>query len=139
MPDEFKERMKAELTEADADADGLLNEDEQKALEEIQRANRLNRMFDQLKNDEGQYDLSKLEEARMFPPMKEAISGADADADGFLSEEELAAAKEAVAEARANGPGPGMGGGPGGPGMGGPGGPGRPGMGGPGGPAPEEK
>lgn len=128
MPEEFKTSMKENMTEADADADGLLNDEEQAKLREIQNAKRLERTFDSLKNDEGKYDLAKLEEARMFPAMKETIKGADAD--GFLNDEELQAAKTAVAEAMAKGPGMG-----GGRGMG-PGGPrpeGGPGM-GPGGP-----
>ncbi|MGN1064088.1 MAG: hypothetical protein ACI4QC_01640, partial [Thermoguttaceae bacterium] len=107
---------------------------EQQAYGEKRRADMMNRMFDSLKNDEGKYDLAKLEEARMFPPAKEAARNADADGDGFLNDEELQAAKDAVAEQMAQGPGMR---GPGGPG-GGPGGPGRPGPGGPEGPAPQE-
>ena len=135
MPAEFKDQMKADLTAADADADGLLNEEEQQAYEDVRRARMLDRAFDALKNDEGAYDLSKLEGARMFPAVKEAAAEADADGDGFLNAEELDAAKALAAEKTANAPGPGgPGGGPGGPGMGGPGGPGMGGPGGPGGP-----
>lgn len=93
MPAEFKDQMKADLTAADADADGLLNEEEQQAYEDARRARMLDRAFEALKNDEGAYDLSKLEGARIFPAVKEAAAEADADGDGFLNAEELAAAK----------------------------------------------
>ena len=82
----------------------------------------LDRAFEALKNDEGAYDLSKLEGARIFPAVKEAAAEADADGDGFLNAEELDAAKALAAEKTANAPVPavlaepcdGMGG-PGGP------------------------
>jgi len=110
MPDEMKETFQ----KADTDGDGLLNEEELKVLEEKMREmrNPLNR----LKNEEGKIDLSKLADARMPEPMKEAIKKADADADGFLSEEEVKAFQDSMPK------GPGMGG-PGGPRMGGSGGP----------------
>jgi len=126
MPDDFKTAMK----EADADGDGLLNEEEQKAFGEKMREMR--DPLNQLKNEEGKFDLSKLADAKMRDQTKEAVQKADADGDGFLSEEEVKAFRDSMPR------GPGMGG-PGGPGMGGPGGPGMggpggPGMGGPGGP-----
>ncbi len=99
MPDQMKEA----LQQADADGDGLLNDEEREAAEVKMREMR--NPLNQLKNEEGKIDLSKLADARMPDPMKEAIQKADADADGFLSEEEVKAFLESMPR------GPRMGGG----------------------------
>ena len=99
MPDQMKEA----LQQADADGDGLLNDEEREAAEAKMREMR--NPLNQLKNEEGKIDLSKLADSRMPDPMKEAIQKADADADGFLSEEEVKAFQESMPR------GPRMGGG----------------------------
>ena len=113
IPDQFKESLKENLTKADANGDGILSDEEEAELQKFQREAMRARMFDGLKNDDGQYDLAKLSD-RMPDPMKDAIRGADADGDGLLNEEELQAAKDALDKLPPPEP---RGGGPGGPGM----------------------
>ena len=166
MPEEILDEMRTDMKAADADGDGLVNEEEMEILDGITSERRLNRFLDFIKAEDGRYDLSRLEESRMRQNYKDLLQSADADSDGFLAEDEFLTVKDELVELEKNGfkGGPGMPGGPqGGPGMpGGPqgdpgmpgdpqGGPGMPGgpqggpglpgdpQGGPGMPAPEEK
>ncbi len=112
MDDARKDEMRELMTASDANADGLLDEEEQKVYEEKNREARLEHMFDPLKDGEDRYVLARLEEVRLFPPVVEAAKNADADGDGYLDAEELQNAKNAVAETmkQAMSGGPGMGG-----------------------------
>ena len=146
MPEEILDEMRTDMKAADADGDGLVNEEEMEILDGITSERRLNRFLDFIKAEDGRYDLSRLEESRMRQNYKDLLQSADADSDGFLAEDEFLTVKDELVELEKNGfkGGPGMPGGPqGGPGMpGGPqGGSGLPGdpQGGPGMPAPEEK
>ena len=130
MPEEILDEMRTDMKAADADGDGLVNEEEMEILDGITSERRLNRFLDFIKAEDGRYDLSRLEESRMRQNYKDLLQSADADSDGFLAEDEFLTVKDELVELEKNGfkGGPGMPGGPqGGPGM--PGGPqGDPGM-----------
>lgn len=100
IPENFKTELKESLTEADANADGLLDEEEQQTYQDNRRAKMIDRMIDALKNEEGQFALSTLEknDAPFSPQLQEFAKQADADADGLLNEDELQVAKDLLTE-----------------------------------------
>ncbi len=116
--EKFRSEFVKLLKEADSNNDGVLKEDElqamqQKAMEKMQEEMR-ERMrngggpqggmgfggfggrgpgqgnpFDQFKNDQGEIELSKLEDVQLPDQLKQDLKSADADNNGVLSEEEL--------------------------------------------------
>lgn len=140
---QFRSEFVRLLKEADTNMDGVLNEDELQALSQKMMENMRERfqndgrqrgpgfgrggdLFNEFRNDRGLIDISKVDDSPMPDQFKEQIkqrmTAADSNGDGFLDDEELRALQENTMERMWNG-GPGMDRpGKGGPGMGGQGG-----------------
>ena len=94
-PEEIKTRLRTELADADADSNGLLDDEEEAALTRIRRRLFRDGVFEGLRNNEGRRELAKLNGGPISESVKKAVREADANGNGFLDDEELSTARDA--------------------------------------------